>query len=81
MKNICMLISLLMLFAFASACGIGARRICNYQYPQANYQQDDYQCQMLAEAKRANTGHPEKYPSSLWYTDCMYARGWQTCRE
>ena len=80
MKNLYLLFSLLFLLVSASACGIGARQ-CNYQNPQANYQQDDYQCKTLAELRRANTGQPEKYPSGLWYTDCMSARGWQRCRE
>lgn len=82
MKKLCLLIGLLLLLGSAGACGIGARQ-CNYQNPQANYQQDDYQCKMLTEARRANTAQPDKQygMGGLWYSDCMSARGWQRCRE
>ena len=82
MKTICLLASLLMLLALAPAC-LTVPRQCNYGRPNANYNEDRYRCQMLAEAKRMNTGDPSKYygMKSLWVTDCLAQLGWQTCRQ
>jgi starvation-inducible outer membrane lipoprotein len=82
MKKTCLLFMMLLLPLFAlSACATIPRQ-CNYARPHANYSEDRYRCQMLAETKLQNTGDPRRMGGMvpLWQTDCMSQLGWQNCR-
>jgi hypothetical protein len=82
MEKICLLISLLLLLACVSACSATMPRQCNYSRPQANYNEDYYRCEMLAQTKLQNTGDTKSMGGMvpLWHSDCMAQLGWQTCR-
>jgi len=82
MKKTCLLFIVLLLPLFAlPACGLDAPQ-CNYGRPNANYSEDSYRCQMLAETKLQNTGNPSRMGGMvpLWHSDCMGQLGWHSCR-
>lgn len=81
MKRICLLLCLLLLLASAFACATMPRQ-CNYARPQANYNEDYYKCQMLAQTKLSNAGNTKSMGGMvpLWHSDCMAQLGWETCR-